>query len=78
MAAVAQIYNTLPTLGDANARFVDREPTLRELADLLAQYGNIFGICLVHSHCKLADGEICSPKGTFPSPNRIGMSSSTI
>ncbi|AEO68435.1 a10b265c-8309-4604-9fbd-c5c4edfe3d6a [Thermothielavioides terrestris] len=68
---VAHLYNTLPTLGDADARFVEREPVFKQLAKLLAQYNNVFGICLVHSHCKLDDTEIMLSKGNVSQPERL-------
>lgn len=68
---VAQLYNNLPTLGHADAQFVQREPVFQQLAELLAQYNNVFGICLVHSHCKLDDTEIMLAKGHVSEPETI-------
>ena len=38
------MYNTLPTLGDAEERFTDREQLFAACRSLLAQYGNVFGL----------------------------------
>lgn len=68
MAEVARIYNTLPSLVDADEHFTDRESMLRNIAALLAQYEYTFGLCLVHSHCKLVDGEIMVAQGNVSEP----------
>jgi hypothetical protein len=68
---ISHLYNTLPTLGHADAQFVEREPVFAQLAELLAQYNNLFGICLVHSHCKLDDTEIMLAKGNVSEPERL-------
>ncbi|EJP65462.1 uncharacterized protein BBA_05793 [Beauveria bassiana ARSEF 2860] len=68
MAEVASLYNTLPTLGEADEQFVNREATLCALATLLAQYEYAFGLCLVHTHCKLAEGEIMLARGNVSEP----------
>jgi hypothetical protein len=51
-------YNSLPTLLEADRCFKNREKVFSDLAKLLAKYGNTFGICLVHTHCRLSEGEI--------------------
>lgn len=58
MATLATLYNQLPTLGEAEERFTERAPLFAALASLLAEYGNFWSLCLVHAHCKLAEGEI--------------------
>ncbi|KAI1106982.1 hypothetical protein F4804DRAFT_329728 [Jackrogersella minutella] len=74
MAEVASLYNSLPTLGEADEQFVNREAMLRALATLLAQYEYAFGLCLVHAHCKLSDttelaeGEIMLAAGNVSQP----------
>ncbi|KAI1810731.1 hypothetical protein GGS20DRAFT_566251 [Poronia punctata] len=72
MAQVASIYNSLPSLGEADEQFVDREVMLRALASLLAQYEYAFGLCLVHAHCKLTEGEIMLAKGNVSQPEPVG------
>lgn len=71
MAEVASLYNSLPTLGEADEQFVNREVMLRALAALLAQYKYAFGLCLVHAHCKLAEGEFMLAKGNISQPKLI-------
>lgn len=68
MAAVASLYNSLTTLGEAEEHFVNREPTLRALAVLLAQHEYAFGICFIHAHCKLAGGEVMLARGNVSRP----------
>ncbi|KAK4199550.1 hypothetical protein QBC40DRAFT_227472 [Triangularia verruculosa] len=68
---VAHLYNTLPTLGYADSQFVQRESVFKLLATLLAQYNNVFGICLIHSHCKLDDTEIMLAKGNVSQPEKL-------
>jgi hypothetical protein len=70
-APVAHLYNTLPTLGYADTQFVEREPVFKQLAELLAKHNNVFGICLVHSHCKLDDTEIMLAKGDVSEPEKL-------
>ncbi|QLI72041.1 uncharacterized protein G6M90_00g080960 [Metarhizium brunneum] len=72
-AVVAHLYNALPTLGHADDQFVNRNPVFAQLAELLAKYDNAYGICLVHSHCKLADGEITLAKGDISEPVQIAL-----
>lgn len=68
MATIATLYNRLPTLGEAEERFTERAPIFAALASLLAEYGNFWGLCLVHAHCKLAEGEIMLEKGSISQP----------
>ncbi|KAM3519317.1 hypothetical protein MY4038_009817 [Beauveria bassiana] len=72
-AVVAHLYNTLPTLGHADDQFVNRDSVFEQLAELLAKYDNAFGICLVHSHCKLADGEIMLAKEDISEPVQLAL-----
>lgn len=44
MAATATIYNQLPTLGEADERFTEREQVFAKAASLLAEYGFAFGL----------------------------------
>lgn len=58
MNSVAKFYNILPTLEEANEKFVNRQEIFNILFELLAQHNNAFDICLVHAHCTLNEGEI--------------------
>lgn len=68
MAGVATLYNSLPTLGEADEQFVNRHVMLHALSSLLAQYEYAFGLYLVHAHCKLAEGEIMLATGNVSQP----------
>jgi hypothetical protein len=70
-AMTAAVYNTLPTLGDADRRFTDRSSVFERLAPVLAQHQNQFGVCLVHAHCALEDGEIMVSDGDISEPKRV-------
>ena len=58
LGKVWQCYNALPTLFEANKRFSHRSETFNALNKLLSTYQNSWGVCLVHAHCKLTEGEI--------------------
>lgn len=68
MAEVATIYNALPSLVDADEGFNERAATFQIIADLLAQYKHSFGLCLVHAHCQLTEGEIMLANGNHSQP----------
>lgn len=70
MSALTAIYNSLPSVEKANARFDDREAMLQKLAPLLAKYDNQFGVCLVHAHCAIEDGEKMIARGNVSEPLR--------
>ncbi len=67
---MARLYNTLPTLGQADLAFDKRESIFETLTALLAKYDGVFGLCLVHAHCKLADGEMMLAIGNISQPVR--------
>ena len=71
MAAIAKMYNALPTLEDADKLFVDREGIFAAAATLLAQYGNAFGICLIHAHCTVTEDEIMLAQGNISRPKKV-------
>ncbi|KAK0368161.1 hypothetical protein CLIM01_14481 [Colletotrichum limetticola] len=71
MAVTVSVYNNLPTLEEADQRFVDRSRVLRDLKDLLAKYDNVYGLCLVHAHCQLNEGEIMLAQGNTTQPESI-------
>jgi hypothetical protein len=51
-------YNSLPSLAKADKGFSDRGRVFDALKKLLSQHGGKYGVCLVHSHCTLNEGEI--------------------
>jgi hypothetical protein len=52
------VYNSLPSIQDADKRFQNREELLAKLTPLVAKYQNHFGACLVHNHTQLEPGEV--------------------
>jgi len=68
MDAYVDMYNSLPTLGEADERFVQRDVIFAKLAPLLSSYHNQFGVCLVHSHCVLEPGEKMIGTGDVSQP----------
>ncbi|KAF2133875.1 hypothetical protein P153DRAFT_419717 [Dothidotthia symphoricarpi CBS 119687] len=65
-------YNSLPTLLEAKDRFMNREQVFSNLTRLLSKHGNAFGVCLVHTHCTLVEGEIMLDKDDISQP--VGVS----
>jgi len=57
MVDYVQMYNNLPSIDEADKRFLNREETFAKLAPLLAEFNHQFGVCLLHAHCKLQEGE---------------------
>lgn len=53
MASVSEIYNALPTLGEADDRCVDRAATYAAVSHLLARYGGKFNVCFIFKNKKL-------------------------
>ncbi|KAL6301654.1 hypothetical protein BKA93DRAFT_828130 [Sparassis latifolia] len=68
MSTLATLYNNLPTLGEADDKFVDRVNVFAKVGPLLAKYDNRFGLCLVHAHCSLTDGETMVAEGNVSEP----------
>lgn len=77
MTAMAALYNTLPSLGEAEERFVDRDAVFAAVSNLLAPYGSKFGLCLIHSHSTLYDGEIMLAQGDVSQPVLMSDTPST-
>ena len=75
MADVAKLYNTLPTLQEADDSFVDRGKLFAALKTLLSEFGFAFGLCLVHAHCELEDDEIMLSRGRVSEPERVSEAS---
>ncbi|KAJ5711948.1 hypothetical protein N7488_006104 [Penicillium malachiteum] len=73
MAEIAQLYNTLPTLGEADEKFDNRGSAMKLIAMLLAQYNNVFGLCLVHANYELSEGEVMVARGNVSQPEEINQ-----
>jgi hypothetical protein len=70
MTDITTLYNSLPSLREADKQFVNRDQILSQLAPLLVEHGNKFGVCLVHRHCKLDSGEVMVATGNVCQPER--------
>ena len=71
MATISALYNTLPSLEEAEKRFVEREKIFATVKSLLATYENAFGLCLVHAHCTLAEDEIMLAMDNISQPENV-------
>lgn len=71
MEQVWKYYNTLPSLLEAKERFNNRERFFLAVAHLLSTYNNMFGVCLVHAHCILSEGEIMLAEGNVSQPVHV-------
>ncbi|EJD39385.1 hypothetical protein AURDEDRAFT_139316 [Auricularia subglabra TFB-10046 SS5] len=71
MPAVFEVYNQLPTLETAEETFTSREKTMDAVRVLLGTYGHEFGLCLVHAHCLLVEGEIMLSRGNVSEPEPV-------
>ena len=71
MAEVSTLYNTLPTLGEAEDELAKQQFDNVALAYLLAKFHHEFGLYLVHAHCKLKQGEIMLAKGDVSQPTYV-------
>lgn len=70
MTILSAVYNDLPTLEEADDRFTERDQTFVKVGSLLAQFGNVFGLCLVHAHCTLSDDEMMVGRGNVSQPEK--------
>ncbi|EUC56149.1 hypothetical protein RSOL_163380 [Rhizoctonia solani AG-3 Rhs1AP] len=68
--SLATLYNSLPCVEDASDAFKDRDAMFAKLAPLLAAYQLQFGVCLVHAHCAIEEGEAMVAKGNISRPMR--------
>jgi hypothetical protein len=68
MATISALYNTLPSLYDAEKWFIEREKAFAAVKNILAMYENVFGICLVYAHCTLAEDEIMLSRDNISQP----------
>ncbi|KAI0444429.1 hypothetical protein F4803DRAFT_511859 [Xylaria telfairii] len=71
MAISSRLYNTLPSLSEANERFRNRDEIFDRLLDLLSRHQGLFDVCLIHAHCTLADGEVMLENGDVSMPVKI-------
>lgn len=70
MAGVATLYNTLLPIMEAHERFVNRDEILSKLQPIFLKYKDRYGICLVHRHCELQEGEMMVGEGFVSKPER--------
>ncbi|KAF7337032.1 hypothetical protein MVEN_02140000 [Mycena venus] len=68
-----ELYNNLPTLGEADDAFTPkaRAILISEVGELLARYGCLWGLCLVHAHCSLEAGETMVGRGNTSQPENV-------
>lgn len=71
--SVAALYNSIITVEEADCRFKNREVVFSKLAPLLAAYQQQFGVCLVHTHCTLEEGQTMVAEGNITSPVDDGL-----
>jgi hypothetical protein len=70
MTTVAALYNTLPSIEEADRRFINRGEIFSKLTPIIAPYADKFGVCLVHRHCALEEGEMMVSTGNISQPER--------
>lgn len=70
MEPTSILYNKLPSLAEANQKFRDRDDILKRLASVFAKHDRRFGVSLIHSHCKLEQGEKMVAEGPISQPER--------
>lgn len=69
----ASSYNRLYPVEIANRLFTNRDEILKNLGHVLQTYGeNKFGVCIVHRHCVLEEGERMVANGNVSQPERDG------
>ncbi|KAF8901906.1 hypothetical protein CPB84DRAFT_1776988 [Gymnopilus junonius] len=68
----ATLYNSLPSVDIAHVSFSKRDEILSKLATVFnrAEYRK-FGVCLVHRHCILEEGERMVARGNISQPERV-------
>ncbi|KAK4494765.1 hypothetical protein PRZ48_014121 [Zasmidium cellare] len=73
MDQVWKYYSTLPDVIEADERFCDRTRLFQDIGRLLAEHGNEFGLCLVHRHCTLEEGEIMLSENGVSQPVQASL-----
>ncbi|KJA21292.1 hypothetical protein HYPSUDRAFT_42140 [Hypholoma sublateritium FD-334 SS-4] len=69
----ATAYNNLLDVDTATQLFTNRDEIFGKLGPVFQQYGNNkFGVCLVHRHCLLEEGERMVAKGNVSQPETNG------
>lgn len=69
----ASSYNGLLDIDTAHKLFTNRDEIFGKLGPVLQQYGNNkFGVCIVHRHCQLEEGERMVAKGNVSQPESDG------
>lgn len=71
MEHVWRHYNTLPSILEAHHRFSDRKTCFSAAEVLFSKYPDGFGLCLIHAHCKLTEGEIMLADGNVSKPVHV-------
>ena len=64
-------YNILPDVLEAEKQFSDKERAFAAAQAVLAKYPEGFGICLIHGHSALGQGEILLANGDVSEPSKI-------
>jgi hypothetical protein len=68
MTSIAALYNTFPSLEEADEKFSNRERIFPMLVAVLSGYEDKFAVNLVHSHGKLEEGEKMVATGLINQP----------
>lgn len=69
----ASSYNGLLDIDTAHKLFTNRDEIFGKLGPVLQQYGNNkFGVCIVHRHCQLEEGERMVATGNVSQPESDG------
>jgi hypothetical protein len=72
MASIKALYNGLDSLEEANGKLMKHnlKQLLPTLGPLLKKYDYKYGVCLIHRHCELEDGEVMISTGNITKPGR--------
>lgn len=75
MADLAELYNALPTLGEAsdilNAIEERRNDIFSKIASLLLSFDCVWGLSLVHAHCTIGKDEKMLSRGDISQPEVV-------
>ncbi len=70
MTTHEELYNGLSSVEDASYRLGNPKEILEKLTPVFEKYGDKFGVCLVHRHCTLDEGEKMVADGDISQPER--------